>query len=237
MTAAPPPNADPMPTAALGAWLCVAAEAMFFAGLLSAFLVLQSTPAEHARFVRSAAVVSRPLTAVAVTLLGASAAVLWRAPRRLGVVATLAVAFLGVQAWADHLLLAHHTVVTTTAVFDGRVADASTGPSVTGVREPLPPSLDLSRTVPDDVRGPAGTYAVPAPDVRADATYGPSRNNYFGCYFLVTGAVVAHVLGGLLGLAWLAARRRSAAAAWAVTLYWQFGHTVGIASLVLLSIG
>ncbi len=234
---ADPPTADPMPAAALGAWLSVAAEAMFFAGLLSAYLVLQSTPAEHARFVRSAAVVSRPLTAAAAALLAASAAVRWRRPRRLGGAAALAVAFLAVQAWADHRLLAHRTVVTAAAVFDGHVADTPTGPSVTGVREPLPPSLDLSRTTPDDVRGPAGTYAVPATDVRADASYGPSRNNYFGCYFLVTGAVVVHVGGSLIALAWLGVRRRSPAATRAVTLFWQFGNAVGVASLVLLSAG
>ncbi len=232
MTTAP----DPMPAATLGMWLFVAAEGMFFAGLLSAFLVLQSTPGEHALFVRSAAVVSRPLTAVAVGLLVASSAVLWRGGRR-WVVAGLAVAFLAVQASAGHRLLSHHTIVTATAVYDGRATTAAAEWRVTGVRLPLPPTFDLARAMPSDLPGVAGTYAIPTTDVRAAAAYGSSRNNYFGCYFLVTAAHAAQVVGGLVALGWLAVRRRSPAAAAAVTLYWQFANGVGAVSLVLLALG
>ena len=252
MTAATPDPAaaDPMPAAALGMWLFVAGEAMFFAGLLSAYLVLQSPPGEHALFVRSAAVVSRPLTGLAAVLLVGCAGVLWQRPARVSAQVTtalLAVAFLAVQAAAGGRLLSHHTVITPTDVYDGSVANGvpvMPGVAVTGLRLPLPPAFDVSGTMPDGLRSlgaVVGTYSVPTSLVRADAAYGPSRNNYFACYFLVGAAHAAHVIGGLVALGWLIVRTRWRTATpvqvRAVALYWQFLNGVGLLSLLLLSIG
>ena len=240
-----PMRPDPMPAAALGMWLFVSGEAMFFAGLLSAFIVLQSAPAERALFARSAGVVSLPLTVLAGVLLVATAAVLWRGAASVKsqlAAAGLAVAFLGVQAWAGQRLLSHHTVVTPTDVYDGRVRVTPADLRLTGVRVPLAGGFDVSRTVPADLRGGVpGVYAVLIADVRADAVYGPSRNNYFACYFVVGGAHALHVLGGLIALGWLAVRtaRRTATPVQVrtVTLYWQFVNGVGLFALVLLSLG
>ena len=241
-----PERDDPMPAAALGMWLFIAGEAMFFAGLLSAFIVLQSVPGERLLFVRSAAVVSRPLTIVAAGLLVAGSLVLRRGKAdvgRLAIFAGLAVAFLGVQAGAGWRLLSHDTVATASAVYDGTVARRRNAVTITGVRAALPPSFDVSRTMPADLRrgGTVGQFAVPALDVRLEANYGPSRNNYFACYFLVTAAHALHGVGGLVALGWLIvrARRRTATDVQvrAVTLYWQFVNGVGLLSLLLLSLG
>ena len=234
---------DPMPAATLGMWLFLCGEAMFFAGLLTAFLVLQSSPAERALFVRSAAVVSRPLTVAAAVLLVASAATWWRAAatfRGQLTAAGLAVGFLAVQRVTLGLLLSHHTVVTPTAVYDGRVpADGAS--VVTGVRGPLPVGFDVNTTTPGDVRGTTGSFEVPRDDVRVDADYGPSRNNYFACFFLVTAAHALHVVGGLIASAWLLVRTRRGTTTplqrRTVTLYWQFVNGVGLLSLVVLALG
>ncbi len=239
--ATPPvdPMPDPMPAAALGEWLFVAADAMFFAGLLSAYLVLQSTPATHALFVRSAAVVSRPLTVLAAALLLASAAAVWRAPNRPAILVGLAVAFLAVQASSVERLLDHHTIVTPNAVYDGRLA-ARGSLRLTGVRAPLPPTFDPAVTLPGDLRGAApGSFGIARDDVRADVTYGPWRNNYFGCYFLVLTAHAVHVAGGLVALAWPAVRRAAGppGSARPVALYWQFVNGVGLVATALLWVG
>jgi heme/copper-type cytochrome/quinol oxidase subunit 3 len=241
-----PARADPMPVAALGMWLFIAGEAMFFAGLLSAFLVLQSTAGERALFVRSAAMVSRPATIGAAALLLTMSAALWRGVTRIGpqvVAAGLAVAFLGVQAWAGDRLLAHETIVTTSAVYDGGAAHGRGMVVVTGTRMPLPAAFDVARTVGSDLRGGTAIDREPIDptDIRLEADYGPSRNNYFACYFLVTAAHALHVGGGLVALAWLAVRTRRGTAtrlqAHVVCLYWQFVNGVGLLAILLLWLG
>jgi cytochrome c oxidase subunit 3 len=242
--AAPPPPTDPMPSAELGTWLFLASESMFFAGLLAAFIVLRSSAGDL--FARSAAVVSRPATLMAIALLVASSMVLWTrrvTGRRWAITGVLAVAFLVVQDRAATQLRLHGTVVTATAVYDGVVAHGRGMVVVTGVRVPLPPSFDVHRTTPGDLRNGVrvDVEAIPEGDVRIDANYGPSRNNYFGCYFLVAAAHALHVVGGLVALAWLTMRTRRGTATLAngraVSLYWQFVNGVGIIALVLLARG
>ncbi len=240
------PPADPMPAAALGMWLFLAGEAMFFAGLLSAFLVLQSSPGERALFVRSARVVNLPLTLTAAALIAVTAVVLWRGATRaswLAVAGGVAVAFLIVQVVAAGLLLRHETVVTATDVYDGAATHKGGYVTGWGYRSPLPPALDVARTLPADVaRGTAaGPFTVAESDARLVAAYGPSRNNYFGCYFLVTVAHALHVGAGLIALAWLTwrTRRRTASPGQtrAVVLYWQFVNGVGLLALLILALG
>ena len=230
-----------MPTAALGTWLFLAGEAMFFAGLLSAFLVLQSAPANRLLFARSAAVVGHLWPAVGLALLIASSVALWRlGPGR--AVAALAVGFLAVQAIVAWQLSDHGTIVTATTVYDGRLATTAAGWTVDGRRVPLTTGFDVHAVTPADLRsGPAGRFTVPTSDVRLVATYGPARNNYFALFALVTGAHAVHVVGGLAALAWLAVRRRRGTAtvvhAASVTLYWQFVNGVGAIAILLLAIG
>ena len=230
---------DPMPAAMLGMWLFLAGEAMFFAGLMSAFIVLQSSPEQRALFARSAHVTSLPLTIVSAALLVASAVWIWRRFNAAAVIG-LGVAFLLVQALAGGRLLTHRTIVLPPYVLDGRLTGRS---SLDGLRAPLPPTLDLARTMPGDLAGSVGgrfDYYGGA-DVRADVGYGPSRNNYFACYFLVTAVHALHVVGGLAAAAWLGwrVRRRTATdlQVRAVSLYWQFVNGVGLLSLFALAAG
>ena len=241
MTTAPadPPAArpDPMPAAALGMWLFLAGEAMFFAGLLSAFIVLQSSPDQRALFARSAAVVGRAGPAAAVVLIVASAALVWRRGPRWAVAGT-AVALLAVQLVVARGLVRHQTIVTATDVYDGRATQADGRTTVEGTRSPLTAGFDVHRTMPADLRSAvAGTFTVADADVRLASTYGPSRNNYFAFVALATGAHAVHVIGGLGAMAWLTARRRTPVAEWALRLYWQFVNGVGLIVVVMLAVG
>ncbi len=240
--AIPTEREDPMPAPMLGMWLFLAGEAMFFAGLLSAFIVLQSVPGERDLFVRSARVVSRPLTIAAGMTLLASSAIWWRGAKTvwsLRWAEGLGCAFLGIQAITAYPLLLHETIVTASTVYDGRVIRHGDF-RVDGVQMPLPDAFDVNRYV-RPIRGGEDRLAVDPSQIRLEATYGPSRNNYFACYFLVNIAHALHVVGGLVALAWLARRARKGTATAAqtriVTLYWQFVNGVGLLSLVLLSLG
>ena len=230
----PRPTPDPMPAAELGTWLFVAAESMFFAGLMVAFLVLRR--ADPPLFARSAAVVSRPATVTAIALLAASLAVLAvNRGRPLAITAALAVAFLSTQAWAAAGLLTHHTLVTATAVYDGRVTPGSGGQlTIAGTRRPVTAGFDIVAMTPDDSPGTDGTFAVPAAARPDEADYGPSRNAYFACWFLFVAAHAVHVVGGLVAIAWLSARRRFPAASRSVRLYWRFVTVAGLVGSALL---
>jgi heme/copper-type cytochrome/quinol oxidase subunit 3 len=244
MTEKEPANqpVDPMPAATLGMWMFLASEAMFFTGLLSAYIVLQSVPGERALFVRSARVVSLPLTIVAgMTLVAASA--IWcrrvMTPRSLSLAGGLAAAFLAIQAITASHLLSHETVVTASTVYDGRVIHHGDF-RIDGVQMPLPNAFDVNRYV-RPMFANEDRQGIDPKQIRVAANYGPSRNNYFACYFLVTVAHAVHVIGGLAALAWLMGRTRKGTATAAqtrvVTLYWQFVNGVGLLSLVLLSLG
>ena len=245
MTTTPPAipleRPDPMPAGMLGMWLFLAGEAMFFAGLLSAFIVLQSVPGERALFLRSARVVSVSLTITALCVLAISIVAVHRQmPRR--VIVILAAVFLVVQGSSCCLLLTHRTVVTSQFVFDGRDSWMN---AYHGVRAPLPATLDLAQLMPSDLKDatPWGNDSAQDPatysDVRVDQNYGPSRNNYFACYFLVTAAHAIHVIGGLLAIACLASRRHRLTHVQqrAMSLFWQFVNGVGLVSVVLLALG
>ena len=221
-----------MPAATLAAWLFVAGQAMFFAGLLSAYTVLRSSPEQRVLFAGSAAVVGRVGPAIVVPLSAAAMVAVWRAWRVRWLVG-LVIAGLAVQAVIDYRLLTHATVATATTVYDGRTSVSADTFTIVGTSAPLPPvGFDVHRVLPGDVRpATSGTFAVPVADVRAAADYGPARNNYFAFYILVTTAVAAHAVGGLVALA----RRRRLTPG--LSLYWQFVNGVGIAAAVVLTMG
>lgn len=226
---------DPMPAATLGMWLFLASEAMFFAAILAGFIVLQSVPGARAVFARSAGVPNLGLAIGSAMLLVASIVAVWRRARG-WTVAGLATAFLIVQVLSCWLLLTHRTIVTTDAIYDGRW---TYGGHFHGTKSATPSTLDLARLMPGELTGPVGNHDVSLGDaVQADVNYGPSRNNYFACFFLITGAHAIHVVGGLIALAWLAVRRRSATEPQrqAVGMYWQFVNVVGLLAIAMLTL-
>ena len=91
-----------MPIGTLGMYLFLASEAMFFVGLLGAFIVLKSAGGQHDLFVRSSQMLSNAIGLTSVVLLLISCVTL----RRIWSIAIIsAVLFLGLQAAQWHLLL------------------------------------------------------------------------------------------------------------------------------------
>ena len=59
----------------------------------------------------------------------------------------------------------------------------------------------------------------------------PSSSNFLGLYYAMTGLHALHLLGGIIVLAWFAARRKPLAS---VTTYWHFVDVVWICLFVVL---
>jgi heme/copper-type cytochrome/quinol oxidase subunit 3 len=59
----------------------------------------------------------------------------------------------------------------------------------------------------------------------------PSTDNFLGLYYAMTGLHAAHLLGGMVVLAWFAARRKRLEA---VTTYWHFVDAIWVCLFVVL---
>jgi heme/copper-type cytochrome/quinol oxidase subunit 3 len=232
-----------MPLGKLGMYFFLASEAMFFVGLLGSFLVLQAGQREL--FHHMASVLSTWETAVLLVLLVASSAVLWIKPKAAKVqllAVFFAAAFTIFQLLICQHLLNHHTIITRSTahplIYDG---DMDRDGKLTGVSTNLPNGFDITRTTIADfkqMKTSAGQFQITALDILQDVPFGPWRNNYFGCYFLITATALLHLFVGMLAMLWLALKtsRGSVTAAHVdcVTIYWHFVIATGVLGLLLL---
>ncbi len=239
-----PSTTAPMTAARLGMWLFLASETMFFAGVIGGFLVLQNAGAEHPLFLKSAKLVTGfslvgVCTMAPAVLSFASSVVLMRARRHAVLISVaLAVAILAVEFVGSGNLLRRHTVavVDTAAgwVYDGTVETRTKAQcTMRASRTDLPEGFDVHQVVSSDLAGPRQSYSFPIASIRQDASYGPSRNNFFAIFFLVTAVHAVHVIGGLLAIGWLYVCRRRETAFGAVVMYLHFVNAMGLAGLLL----
>jgi heme/copper-type cytochrome/quinol oxidase subunit 3 len=218
-------------SASLGMTLFLAAEGMFFLGLLSALFVIG--PAH-----RSATELSKVGLAASILCLIAMSALAFRRPwpamfRCIAI--AVAVLFLGLQALQYWRLERHETIVAPVngklMVLDGIVKDAKENLIVTGTAADLPDEFD-----PHDVKLPgsasAGTFTVAKSSIRDRQSYGPGRSNFFSCYFILTTVHAVHLIGGMIALAWVTLRKRARIPA--VELYWHTMNAIGIVCLIAI---
>jgi cytochrome c oxidase subunit 3 len=223
-------------SASLGMTLFLAAEAMFFLGLLSALLVIG--PAHGAVFHRSGAELNKPALAASILCLLAMSALAFRRPwqaKSRWIAIGVAVLFLGLQSLQCWRLERHETVVAPAGgklmVFDGTVKESNGNLTVTGTAADLPDEFD-----PHDVKMPPsalpGTFTVSESSVRGRQSYGPGRSNFFSSYFILTSVHAVHLIGGMIALAWVTLRRRTRFPAG--ELYWHTMNAIGIFCLAAL---
>ena len=227
----------------LGMYFFLASEAMFFVGLLGSFLVLQAGQREL--FHHMASVLSTWETAVLLVFLLAASASLWSQPNSAKgqlLAVFFSACFAIFQLLICQHLLNHHTIVVRTtehaAVYDG---DMDRSGKLTGITAELPAGFDITRVTIADLKRmqtAAGQFQIAPAGVLQDVPFGPWRNNYFGCYFLIAGTELLHLIVGIVAMLWLALRtaRGSVTAAnlECVTIYWHFVIVTGVLGLLLL---
>ena len=227
----------------LGMTLLLAADAMFFAGLLAAFIVYRGArPEWYAEQARSLHPLLGTATLVALACGAASITVAARRPaagRRRGLrVLTAAAGLIALGLIASEYagLLRHRTVVAhdsagSVVVYDGRTSADGTFVRIVGTARPLSADepFDLHTVAPRELTGPVAVYDVPAAAVIQSAAYGPSRNGFFAAFYVLTMAVAVQVLVAVVAVArpLLTATgdgpgAATAAAAGNVALVWQF---------------
>jgi heme/copper-type cytochrome/quinol oxidase subunit 3 len=223
-------------SASLGMTLFLAAEGMFFLGLLSALTVLG--PAQAPLFRRSAAELSTVglFTSIAclaaMSLLGLSRS--WSIRLR-WIAVGAGVLFLALQGLQYWRLLRHQTVVAQyldrPRVLDGTARDTGDTLVITGTMADLPDQYNPHAVILP-TPATAGTFTVAKKGVINRESYGPARNNFFSCYFAITAVHAVHLLGGLAALWWVTFRRRVRFPA--VQLYWHTMNAIGIVCLVAI---
>jgi heme/copper-type cytochrome/quinol oxidase subunit 3 len=237
-------HADPMPAPKLGMWLFLASEAMFFIGLLGSFIVLESAGSQHEVFIKSSAELSRILGWIGILFLIASSFLL-RLNNTRGNSRWLAIAaaagFLLLQFAQWHVLLTHRTCAVkmsgTTLAIDG----------YENLRKPtqldrakvmnLPDAFDAHSTTRADfptlTQGAMTIQDGAFTRILQDVNYGPSRNNFFAMYFLLSAAHVLHLLAGIVAVLWFMLFTKGKLPD-AVQIYWHFVNTVGVLSFLVL---
>jgi heme/copper-type cytochrome/quinol oxidase subunit 3 len=229
---------DPMPPARLGMWLFLASEAMFFIGLLSAFIVLGSTGEQHALFAGSAKMLSISIAIVCVLVAIASSVAMSRQSaisRWLAVAAALLFCVTQSAQWRS--LLTHQTTVVQN--LDGRSVayEQEPGPLqgnfIRAHALDLPDHADLSQITPSDLdQSSVRELGVHLRTLRT-LNYGPSRNNFFACYFLITTAHVIHLLAGMLVVLYFLLFAKGKLPD-SVQIYWHFVNAVGVIGILAL---
>jgi len=231
---------DPMPVGKLGMWLFLASEAMFFVGLLSAFIVLESAGSQHELFVKSSHMLNKWLGGASIFALAFSSLALLDFPRKFTWIAvSMASAFMFLQLCQWNWLTDTHTIVAwkdgRQIVVNGSEESDETGIAIEDDEMPLRDGFDIHAMTEADFPGSWRSWmkVPPTKDVIQDANYGPSRNNFFACYFLMTAAHVLHLLAGLIAMLWfmLFAKRKIPQP---VQIYWHFVNAVGVLTFVTL---
>ncbi len=215
----------------LGMWLFLASEAMFFIAMLGAFVVLQSTGEQHELFVRSSKMLSKGIGSLSVILLLASSVLIVAKEGKLKWAAVAAgLVFVCLQYVQWTFLLVDHTTVFRDS---GRLVVTDGLPSHFH-KITLPASFDVHAITASDFAGtPMVKWQNPTGDVLVNQDYGPSRNNYFASYFLMSAAHGLHLMAGLIALLWFMLFRRGRIPV-AVQNYWHFVNGVGIFGIVAL---
>jgi heme/copper-type cytochrome/quinol oxidase subunit 3 len=226
----------PRSSASLGMTLFLAAEGMFFLGLLSALTVLG--PAQPAVFRRSAAELSTVGLVASIACLAVMSLLAFRRPwtvRLRWIAIGVAVLFLALQGLQYTRLLRHQTVVAQyqdhPRVLDGTVVDTGAALVVTGTMADLPDPFNPHVMI---LPRPAatGTFTVAKKGVIDRESYGPARNNFFSCYFVITAVHAVHLVGGIAALSLVTFRRLRRFPA--VELYWHTMNAIGIVCLVAI---
>jgi len=265
-TAAPPvPHPDPMPPGRLATWLFLASEVMFFVGLLGVYVIFRSTPANAELFAAHRGSFDATVAGVntAVLLLSSVAMAVavdaaWKGRRARAVGGLLAVlllggAFLAIKGYEYAAKLTRYTIVATAPptgtryAYDGRadriVRAGDADVTLVGHRAPVGTGFDVHAVAQTDVarlaEGGAEPRGYTIPLAGATWTsYGPWKNVVFASYFALTGAHVAHVLGGLVAVLVLLTRaargRLKGPAAEYVALYWYFVDGVWVVLFPML---
>lgn len=92
--------------------------------------------------------------------------------------------------------------------------------------------------IADGKLGPSQSIVIPTAAINDSVWYGPQKSAFFACYYVLTGAHVLHLIGGMIPLLVLLimalARRTPAGATANVGLYWQFVDVVWLVLFPLL---
>ena len=241
--------------ATVGMALFIASEVMFFAGLIGAYLVIKS--AQPTVFAQQAKMLSVTLGTINTLVMIGSTVTMSRtiaAARRhdrrgvfrfAGVTLLLSCVFLSIKGYEYADKFHHRTVAVKDPtgdrllVYDGRVLSRSMDQiKLLGSRTVLTPgeSFDI-HTWPPTVSG-GTTFTIDRTTVLQDLWDGPFKNNFFGCYFALTGAHVVHLLGGMIALlfVWMRSSRTlvPVRSIEPIGMYWQFVDAVWIVLYVSL---
>ncbi len=149
------------------------------------------------------------------------------------VAALLGVIFLALQLHQWHILQDHQTVVfrTSDKVY---VADFQSPSKVR--RLLLATSTDVHSLTASDFQNAATEEAaiIPTGDQRlVSVNYGPSRNNFFASYFLMSAVHSVHLVALFVALLWMLMFRKGRLPA-ALQNYWHFVNVVGVIGLITL---
>jgi cytochrome c oxidase subunit 3 len=222
------PAVDPMPAAKLAMWLFLASEAMFFTGLLGAFIVLSSGE-QHELYRRSAHMLSGCIgVASALCLVASSVTLVIRTTKFRWIALGIALFFILLQVGQAWLLRADHTIVYQQG--DRRLVQD--GNSWDSLVMDIPAHFDISKTTATDFRSTAPVDRW-SPDrvILSDNDYGPSRNNFFASYFVLSGAHVLHLIAGMIAVLFYLVRRKGALPS-PVQIYWHFVNAAGVICLL-----
>jgi cytochrome c oxidase subunit 3 len=259
---------DPTPPGKIAIWLFLASEIMFFIGVLGSYIVLRSGAAplfsKHALALSKplAGINTVVLIFSSVTMYIAveAAQKQKRAQTIIALLATIACgfAFMGIKYVEYVSKFTHHTIVardTATGplfVYDGHVHNEGDKRILVGYRAKMPASgFNINLVAEPDVKhweaadaGMADSKNLEEKDyeingiISQDITYGPWKNIFYASYFATTGVHAAHVIGGLIVMAFLVghALRGKVLAPHIeyVGLYWHFVDLVWIFLFPLL---
>jgi heme/copper-type cytochrome/quinol oxidase subunit 3 len=228
--------ADSMPVETLGVWLFLAGEAMFFVAMLGSFVVLESAGGQHQIFSRSSRMLSPEIGILSAILLVISTAGMLRNGISLKWIAiACAVLFLLLQILQWRALFGHHTTV----FRDSGKLQVGDGDEVSAVmlamaqQMNLPKSFDIHSFTPGDFPGHMQREVYMDEGAIQDLNYGPSRNNFFACYFLLSAVHCLHVIAAIVVLLCFILFVKGKIPD-SVQIYWHFVNAVGLISFFVL---
>jgi len=241
-------------------WLVIAADLMFFVGLIGAFLVLRSGNASL--FADHQAGLNKSLAQWAVVALVCSSVTMMNAVKsarsgetdrcRSMLMVTLLLgavfaAFRGMEYQADfnhHTIVARQSESNPMVLLDGRVDQLGGKATLEGYAVPLPANADVHLMSQNDIAqlssqgvGNMRKFILP-PTIFQDVRYGPGKNIFYATWFTLTAAHLVHLVVGLLaiGILLYASRARpvNPRRLEYVGLFWQFVVAVGVVLFPLM---
>jgi len=253
-------HGDPTPPGKIAIWLFLASEIMFFIGVLGSYIVLRS--GSPALFSKHALALSKPLAGINTIVLILSSVTMYigvdaaHAGKRNKAILALCctivcgLAFMGIKAVEYNAKFTHHTIVTRESptggpvyVMDGHVHGHGADAKLVGFRAAVPDhGFNINLVSEEDVKewsGQKEEEEFPITGVISqDINYGPWKNIFYASYFATTGVHAAHVIGGLIALAFLVGHllrgKILAPHTEYVGLYWHFVDLVWIFLFPLL---